>query len=60
MPVLPHSRALSSLHPDVIVIALLAVCVIVAVGSVVCFVRCRREEREFDCALREVLRRVRT
>ena len=59
MPVFPHSRALSSLHPDAIVLVLLALCVVVAAASTVAYLRCRREEHEFDCALREILRRVR-
>ncbi|HEX8358593.1 MAG TPA: hypothetical protein VF613_00635 [Longimicrobium sp.] len=57
MPFIPHGRALGALPPDQMVLFLLALCVVVAVGSVVAHARCRRQEREFAEHLQRALRR---
>jgi hypothetical protein len=56
MPFVPHSRVLGSVSPDLFVLVLLALCVVVAAASAVAYARCRREEREFECIVRRLLR----
>ncbi len=57
MPFITHGPVLRTLPPDQIVLFLVALAVVVAVGTGLAYARCRRRECEFERILRLVLRR---